>query len=303
LSGFLIGPLPEWLVPKRLDTTVQSREILVNEVRRTWATIAGGAIAVGVLLTALWRSHIANRAVLESEQGQITERFTRAIDQLGRLNEGDHTPHRVIRLGAVYALEQIALDAPDKYHWQIMEVLSAYVRESHRYWASQRDLFHQTETRLPLQMDVQAALTVIGRRNWPYDMGRRIDLERADLREYDLFGVRLRGAYLFGAHLEHSNLAEARLQGAILTHANLEGANLMAAQLQNSNLIGARLTGAILIGARLDGASLTNAHLDGVDLSEVSLTGASRPENDIPGWQADSESRLYRIADCGQSKT
>src|SRR4028118_2289012 len=57
-----------------------------------------------------------------AEQGQITERFTKAIDQLGSDNIS-------IRLGGIYALERIAKDS-ERDHWTIMEVLSAFVREN-----------------------------------------------------------------------------------------------------------------------------------------------------------------------------
>jgi hypothetical protein len=56
-----------------------------------------------------------------TREGQITERFTRAIDQLGH----DRT---AIRLGGIYALERIARES--EYDcWPIMETLTAYVRQ------------------------------------------------------------------------------------------------------------------------------------------------------------------------------
>src|SRR2546422_4220326 len=59
-----------------------------------------------------------------TQQGQITERFTKAIEHVG------DTGRLTVRLGGIYALERIATrDAPD-YHWQIMEVLTAYVRDN-----------------------------------------------------------------------------------------------------------------------------------------------------------------------------
>src|SRR5215211_5252617 len=62
-----------------------------------------------------------------TRQGQITERFTRAIDQLG--NESLE-----IRLGGIYALERIDKESPERtYHGTVMEVLTAYVRENSRW--------------------------------------------------------------------------------------------------------------------------------------------------------------------------
>src|SRR5215213_4937552 len=59
-----------------------------------------------------------------TREGQITERFTRAIDQLG-------SDELEIRLGGIYALERIARDSEQE-HWPIMEVLTAYVRQHTR---------------------------------------------------------------------------------------------------------------------------------------------------------------------------
>ncbi|MFH1141500.1 MAG: hypothetical protein V1724_07575, partial [Chloroflexota bacterium] len=49
------------------------------------------------------------RRIQISQEGQITERFTRAIQQLG-------DPKLEVRLGGIYALERIARDSP-RDHW------------------------------------------------------------------------------------------------------------------------------------------------------------------------------------------
>jgi len=52
-------------------------------------------------------AHADVRRTLETtREGQITERFTRAIDQLGHA-------HLDVRLGGIYGLERIARDSPD----------------------------------------------------------------------------------------------------------------------------------------------------------------------------------------------
>ena len=59
-----------------------------------------------------------------------TERFTRAIDQLGATDDKEGEPKLEIRLGAIYALERIARDSPERDYATIMEVLTAYVRDN-----------------------------------------------------------------------------------------------------------------------------------------------------------------------------
>ena len=59
-------------------------------------------------------------------EGQITDRFTKAIDQLGATDiQGQPRPE--LRLGGIYTLERIARESEED-HWPIMEVLTTYVR-------------------------------------------------------------------------------------------------------------------------------------------------------------------------------
>ena len=105
---------------KRLDEVNGLRSTLV-------AVLAGVAVAAGAIVGALHFREISrqNRAVLELQRpGQVTECFTKAIEQLGQ--SGDDKVD--VRIGAVYALEQIARDSAELY-WPIMEVLTAYLRE------------------------------------------------------------------------------------------------------------------------------------------------------------------------------
>ena len=59
--------------------------------------VAGLLLVAGAVAT--WRQ------IQVSREGQITERFTRAIDQLG-------SAHPEVRLGGIYALERTAKDSP-----------------------------------------------------------------------------------------------------------------------------------------------------------------------------------------------
>jgi len=99
-----------------------------NEARKTLAYILGGVLAiVGITLAhrrirALERQvQVGQEQLQVAQEGQITERFTRAIEQLG-------SQEMAIRLGGIYALERIANDS-DKDYWPIIETLTAYVRE------------------------------------------------------------------------------------------------------------------------------------------------------------------------------
>jgi uncharacterized protein YjbI with pentapeptide repeats len=186
-----------------------------------------------------------------------------------------------IRLGAIYALERIARDS-ERDHWPIVEILTAYVREKapwpvtksladdlspvdqpERAQQSGRMTFFIRPTYQP--GDIQAALTVLGRRDRASEREeQRLDLRHTDLREADLRDAHLERALLTNAHLE-----EALLQGA-----HLEGAYFFNAHLESAVLEGAYLRGATLTGAFLQGAVLKNAHLEGAKFSVQTLRGA-----------------------------
>jgi Pentapeptide repeats (8 copies) len=169
-----------------------------------------------------------------SRQGQINDRFTKAIEQLGAVDQAGKKKLEV-RLGGVYGLEQIAKESRD-YHWPIVEVLTAYVRE-HAPWkgaeqCSQEEISpsesqptQNTPSPPKLAADIQAILTMLGRRTRTFDQG---ESEWLDLRDTDL-----RGAVLGGAHLEEAVLGGAHLEGAedltipqLATVRTLQGASL-----------------------------------------------------------------------------
>jgi hypothetical protein len=168
-----------------------------------------------------------------------------------------------VRVGAIYALERAATHSADD-HPVVMSVLAAFVREhSH-----------------PAQPDVQAALTVIGRR------ASDRDREPIDLTGADLARLRLPGADLAGARLARARFRAADLHGAALGGADLTGADLALADLTGADLAGADLTAADLTGARLAGAYLVGATLTRATLAGADLTGALflRSDAQAAGW-------------------
>ena len=168
-----------------------------------------------------------------------------------------------VRVGAIYALERAATRSADD-HPVVMSVLAAFVREhSH-----------------PAQPDVQAALTVIGRR------ASDRDREPIDLTGADLARLRLPGADLAGARLARARFRAADLHGAALGGADLTGADLALADLTGADLAGADLTAADLTGARLAGAYLVGATLTRATLAGADLTGALFLHSDAQaaGW-------------------
>ena len=133
--------IPQWLVHWELGATASSlspadKAKAINDVRATLLQGIGGAV---ILLGAYfaYRQLQTGREQLQiAQQGEVTERFTRAVDQLGHA-ELD------VRLGGIYALERIANDSPDD-RTAIAEVLTAFVR-GHAPWPPKLAGQHRAE--------------------------------------------------------------------------------------------------------------------------------------------------------------
>jgi hypothetical protein len=290
LLALAISVVPDALVgAPRKGIAEADRLKALNDTRSSLAPYAGGllvftAALIGAVLTS--RTIQVSRATLEvTRQGQITERFTRAIDQLGQQGEDKLD----VRLGGIYALERIARESAED-HGPIMEVLTAYLREHARVQPARAMPWQPVRVAGPVQpqersdadkaprlpADVQAIATVLGRR--PEQRRRQeqrgLDLREVDLRGGYLSGAHLEGANLSGAHLEGAHLHDAHLERAVLFEAHLEGADLSRARLEEAFLIRAHLERANLSGAHLERALFFVAHLEGANLSGAHLEGA-----------------------------
>jgi uncharacterized protein YjbI with pentapeptide repeats len=253
----------------------------------------------------------AQRTVEITEQGQVTDRYTKAIEQLG-------SDKIDVRIGGIYALERVARDS-DRDHPTVMEVLAAFIRDHslEPWFVPKSD--HVRATR----PDIQAALTVIARREATHDR-QPIDLHGADLPQAMLDDANLAcviftDADLTRAHLARANLAGADLVRTILhiadlTSADLRGAHVEMAKLDTADLTGADLTRARLAVAQLPGANIRDANFTSADLRRTNFIGAYNFNSagftgadftDAPwsqgspapeGWVRDPDSRRLRRA-------
>ncbi|HEX6352790.1 pentapeptide repeat-containing protein [Actinophytocola sp.] len=271
----------------------QAQGQLQNNARSTiLQAVAGLLVIAGAVAT--WRQVQVNR------EGQITERFTRAIEQIGSENVD-------IRLGAIYALERISRNSPTDRH-TIQFMLAAFVR-NHAAWhvGAPNGPEHPTATveeRAWLQIlapDVQAAVGVLARRlPAPVTRGEsptetRLYLSRVDLRGMQLY----RGRQLVNTQFRYANLARSWLEGTIFDHSDLKSADLRRCRLQQTSFVEASLIGAYLSGANLRGADLRKADLRGADLSDAELDGA-RLEGAVADatttWPADFDLERIELA-------
>ncbi|WP_143025340.1 pentapeptide repeat-containing protein [Micromonospora sp. WMMB235] len=227
----------------------------------------GSILSVLVLAIGLYITNSANRSQQDlAAQSQITERFTSAIEQLGQAG-GDKID---VRLGAIYALERIMRDSAAD-HPAVVDILTAFLRVHAPNKAGSPAIQpspREAENTLSPPVDIQAALTVLGRRNPVRDSGD-VDLSYTDLRGANLSHGRFSDADLSGANLAGSNLFLTNLNDA-----ELKGADLRGAWIRNANLVDSDLSDANLAGADLGDTNLRYAWINGANFAGANLTNA-----------------------------
>jgi Pentapeptide repeats (8 copies) len=272
-----------------------------------WSKVASLATAAAAI-TALWFSGQSLRATQAqyglSEQGQVTDRFAKAVENLG-------SEKTDVRLGGIYSLERLSRDSTAD-RPTIMDVLSAYIRghaPAPLPWPFEPGapvvggpgtpgaVHCQVDENAPIPIDIQAVATVITRRDAAIPDVRPIDLSNSCLNRVNLAGAQLIRADLSGTDLTHSdfihtgelwterdarytNLSYAQLEFANMSKVFAVGASFRGATMYRTDLSNADLPLADLRGAQLWQADLRNAHLmdaklAGADLSDANLTGTT----------------------------
>jgi Pentapeptide repeats (8 copies) len=267
--------IPDTLLDKRRVMPLGEFTAARNDARSALINAVAGLL-LGLTAVFTWQQLAISR------EGQITERFTRAVELLG-------SDDLAVRVGAIRALERLSKDSRSD-ELAIYGLLNAYIRHHSPYRpvtapagpatgigdaateARQQERAERVdcEGRFPglasLQkcaFDVYLALQVLGQRPATLSDGHSFAplLVDTDLRGAQLGSARFHSADLRGAVLDDlscyspgppTDLGEASLQGASLKGARFYGADLRGAHLENAKLTGADLTGAKLAGATYD---------------------------------------------------
>ncbi|OLZ51112.1 hypothetical protein BS329_17885 [Amycolatopsis coloradensis] len=235
----------------------------------TIATLATGLAAVGALYVTNRTLDATRQQIAISEQGQYTDRFGKAVEQLG-------SDKIDIRLGGIYALERLAKDSARDAN-TITRLLGAYIRE------------HTCPTGAPAPAagprshpptDVSAAFTVLSVRDIS-QTAPWADATGACLEHRDFGAKTLNNLDLGRAKLANTSFVRTLLRGVRLQEADLGGADLQA-----STWVGVLANLAQLPRARLQGAALRNSSFAGANLLEARLDNVSsdggRPDDGTP---------------------
>jgi hypothetical protein len=223
-----------------------------------------------VTLVAGWQQLRSTQEQLEiARRGQVTEAYTRAVDQLGSTDP-------TIRSGGIFALEGIARDSKDD-HASIMALLSTYLQVGSPARDKPADRDWQSFRGATRPQDISAAAAVIGRRNLSNDPA--LPDEPCNPLGGDNFPclMTLSRVDFSAVNLAESNFDHVNLSGSAFNHANMPFASLRFANLRGADLRGANLRLADLTGADMSAAILdaTNLHL-AIGLTCDQLASATR---------------------------
>jgi hypothetical protein len=170
-----------WRLPKRqvdrfpIDDA-KARADVEDNFRKTMTQLFAGFVTLFAGIVALSAAVIAYLQLSQQQKAShdllISNQVAKGFEQIG-------SNQLVVRLGGLYALEGV-MNTSEQYRGPILEALSAFVRGT-----------RNTTGEGPPATDVQALLTVLGRRK-----AAGMDLANAHIPRADLNGAYLVGAYL-----------------------------------------------------------------------------------------------------------
>ncbi len=244
--------------------------------------------AIVALPLAVWRSWVAERQANTTQRGLLNERYQKGAEMLG-------SDVLTVRLGGIYALEQLASEYPEIYHIQIMQLFCAFVRHppvrKDKPTGDGKDPDGGDGNTQPVRADIYAVMKAVGTRSQA-----QIDIEQKEDYRMDFSGADLNKMFLYELNLSRATLSKANMSGASLIKVNFSdahfygGANLSGADLSGSDLSGAALAAAdlshikmsietnfsdaSLVAANLAHANLSGANFEGADFTGANLAGA-----------------------------
>lgn len=262
--GSAIWLLPRWQVERWRRAGISSEEKLAElgvQARSSIIQALGGvALIVTIAITAFQvnetrrtadkTQQAAAKSLRLAEQGQLAERFGRAVDQLGANIPGTSLPATDVRMGALFSLMRLGVDSRT-YKQAPLVVVATYVTSNYRPPKAPRP--HGCKAVFRTRPDLVVALKFVlpriaaglDTRDLLGFRGALLDglaLDGLSFNRYNLTGVKFRDASLVGASFRNTTLPYARFDRACLRGADFRGAALRGASFRDATLKDAKFT-------------------------------------------------------------
>ncbi|ACK66835.1 pentapeptide repeat protein [Rippkaea orientalis PCC 8801] len=259
---------------EKFNSSLEVAKVVVT----AWGTI--GTIAGGIVLFLNFKNatentkianknaEAANRNAKLAEDRLVTERFSKAVEQLG-------SDKIQTRLGAIYSLEQIAKDS-DIYHSIVIGVLTSFLRIN-------------SHTQLTI-LEIYTTLKVIQRQTLEKKSSDyNLDFCNAAFSNIDFFEIKFnaanfdrvtfyrcnfKGLYFDKASFYKANFTECFFEGCNFNSSNFEKADFYGCNLKKSNFDGSNFEGVVF-----DRVDFEKSKFDGSNFNEVSIYNPSNLKN------------------------
>ncbi len=244
-----------------------------------------------------YRAYVARRLVAARQRTAEATELGKSAEVMAAAFAGLGGGEIHTRVGAIYTLERHARDRPSD-QGPIVQTLAAFVRErcpapapklvAGSYQNPSSDAIY-----VPPATDIQAAVTVLGRRDRANDPPNTrlslacVNLSGYDLSDGDFTGTSFRGAYLCATNFAGAKIVRGDFQLAMLESADFYGAkaseaSFSAAYCGQTRFAHCDLTGARFVESDLRDADFTGAILQGAELAGAALDGAKIEPRALP---------------------
>lgn len=275
-----------------------------QEAAKNFLFALAGAFGAPFLVWRTWVAHVqANAATTQAttaQESHLTGIFTKSVELLGLVREiktltadgspvARSLPNLEARLGALYSLERLLRES-NKDQQAILETLCAYIRENSPLKIpedeNERDSISSGKNapEPSRRTDVQAAITIIGRRSTViHDIGRRegwrLDLRETNLVGYDFSSLNFDASDFSGSFLNFCKLNGASFQSSLFTNtlfcgAELNRASLALSSFNHCNFKSAKIKDADFSQTTIEDTDLREAHVENLDIRGANLANA-----------------------------
>jgi uncharacterized protein YjbI with pentapeptide repeats len=197
-------------------------------------------------------------------------------------------PNLESRLGALYSLERL-LRGSERDQRAILETLCAYIRENspaelpEDKKEAEELLSREISPAQTKRNDVQAAITIVGRRPQQLQTrsqreGWNLDFRETNLAGYDFSKLNFDQSDFSGSFLNGAKLMSANFARSVFAHTNLSGADMTNSNFRASTFEKCKLKRALVQGTDFSHSRIAETDLRDANVSSFNICGANLAE-------------------------
>lgn len=243
---------------------------------RNVALVVGGGI--GIYL-AYQRSLVADKQQRLAERGQITDRYSKAVEQLGNMDNVS------VRIGGLYALQKVAKDSEEDLP-TVQQVIANFIRHPpyQKEWAQMEEKIKNGSRQYDEYIDcpdIYVAFEVFHSfqaQNLP--SLKRTKFKFFDLRQINFSDLDFEESVFSTCYIEHGNLQYCNLDSSSFKDCDLSFSNFSQSSISfchflNCTLQGSELSNTFIGWTSFVSSNLEETYLDNSDLSSTSFMGSN----------------------------